>query len=326
MERTTTRLGILSAALLCLAAPAAPPAVYACDDEHAQVIVLTESDATPPPAATPQPPQPSRTPRPPRAPRATPAPDATTVPGVPDPAPAEAPEAPTADVDVPQPPSLVTPRGWFGFGFECNSCTARRDARDSAAVWTFSTLPRVYSVDLGSPAAKAGLRRGDVLIRIDGVSILTPEGGRRFGIIRPGQSVRWTVLRDGAPRQVVAQAAERPERRASIALLDLRGELSRLNELKDMDQLRREISELNREMERRRVREDARSQLEMRSYAAQRLRYAGVIGGAEVEVRGPSSVIVSENGEDEMVITVGESMVRIRVPNSPRKRTAETPR
>jgi len=319
MERATG-LSILITALLCVSAP---PAARACDDGQAQVIVVA-SDATPPPGAPSQPSQSPRAPRAARAPHAPPAPDATTTPEVPDPA--EAPEAPAADLDVPQPPSLVTPRGWFGFGFQCDDCTAHRTTRDSAAVWSFNSLPRVYSVDLGSPAAKAGLRRGDVLTRIDGVSILSPAGGRRFGLIRPGQSVRWTVVRDGTPVDVVAQAAERPERRATVALLDLRGEISRLNELKDMDQLRREINELNSELQRRRIREDTRTRLEMRGYATQRLRYAGVIGGAEVEVRGPSSVIVDNNGESEMVITVGESVVRIKVPASPRKRTTETPR
>jgi C-terminal processing protease CtpA/Prc len=82
--------------------------------------------------------------------------------------------------------SRAVPRGWFGFGFECD-CVAERSLMDSVAVWTFSDYPRVYSVDDGSPAAKAGLRRGDVIKEIDGISILDPDGGRRFGSIRPGR-------------------------------------------------------------------------------------------------------------------------------------------
>ena len=46
-----------------------------------------------------------------------------------------------------------------------------------------------------------------------------------------------------------------------------------------------------------------------------RLRYAGVIGGTEVEVRGPGSVIVSESdARNELVINTGEAVVVIRVP------------
>ena len=60
---------------------------------------------------------------------------------------------------------------------------------------------------------------------------------------------------------------------------------------------------------------------------ARRLRYAGVIGGTEVEVRGPGSVIVSENdGKDELVISTGESVVVIRVPAGLLKRSGEKPK
>jgi len=228
--------------------------------------------------------------------------------------------------NAPPPPSLVTPRGWFGFGFQCGDCSAQSVSRDSAAVWWFGDMPRVYSVDLGSPAFRAGLRRGDVISGIDGVSIVTPEGGRRFGLIRPGQVVRWTVVRDGEERQVVARAAERPDRRERTALLDLQRELGRLNEIKDMELLRREIAELNREMARSKVRDETRS-IQIRTLSARPLRYAGVIGGAEVEVRGPGSVIVNEiDNKNELVINIGESVVRIRVPETMPKQKGDTPK
>ena len=71
-------------------------------------------------------------------------------------------------------------------------------------------MPAIGVCHCQSPAARAGLRRGDIITRIDGISILTPAGGRRFGTIRPGQHVKWTVLREGALRQVVAPQVERP--------------------------------------------------------------------------------------------------------------------
>src|SRR4029077_4384289 len=92
-----------------------------------------------------------------------------------------------------------------------------------------------------------------VITHLDGISILTPEGGRRFGAIRPGQVVRWAVLREGQPRYVVARAAERPEKRDRVALLDLRRELNRLNDVSDFDQLRRELATLNRRLDRART-------------------------------------------------------------------------
>jgi type II secretory pathway component PulC len=184
----------------------------------------------------------------------------------------------------------------------------------------------VYSVDLGSPAARAGLRRGDLITEIDGLSILTPAGGRRFGTIRPGQRVKWTVVRDGATRNVIASAADRPDRRERVELRDLRKQLVRLNELSDLDQLRRELTMLNQEMDSRREQEMARERVRSKIQTARRLRYAGVIGGTEVEVRGPGSIVVSENDEkDELVINTGESVVRIRLTDVVRKRSTTVP-
>jgi membrane-associated protease RseP (regulator of RpoE activity) len=212
----------------------------------------------------------------------------------------------------------------------------RGSLAESAAVWRFGTWPKVYSVDLGGPAARAGLRRGDVITRIDGVSILTPEGGRRFGAIRPGQTVRWTVRREGALHFVVARAAERPERRERVALTELanlnqriervvltelRSELSRLNEMSNLGQLRRELANLNQRIERVKLESLERTRLQdlervrVIELPVRRLRYAGVIGGTEVEVRGPGSVIVIESDHrDELVINTGEAVVVIRVP------------
>ena len=296
MRHATTILGALFLGLTCGLGLTAAGVVFACDDARTQVIAAT--------AQTP------RAPRAPRAPHAVPSPPEA-------PAPAEAPE-------MPEPPALVTPRGWFGFGFQCGECYVRPGSGDTAAMWEFGSLPKVYSVDLGGPAARAGIRRGDVITKIDGLSILSPAGGRRFGAIRPGQTVKWTVQREGAIRTVVARAAERPDRRerVGVELRDLRKELGRLNELSDLDELRRELATLNQEMGSRREQERVRVRVPVR-----RLRYAGVIGGTEIEVRGPGSVIVSESDEkDELVINTGESVVTIRVADLKRKRSGESPK
>lgn len=303
MRVSTTVPSVMLLVIAWCVAPAGPAS--ACEDGRSPAIAAgAESTPAVPPA-----------PRAPRTPRSE--------------APPEAPEAPAPPTgfDLPEAPTLLTPRGWFGFGFQCAECSARGGSPDSGAVWAFGTHPTVYSVDSGSPAALAGLRRGDVITRIDGLSILSPDAGRAFGAIRPGQTVRWTVMRGDRQREIVARAAERPERRARVALTDLRRELARLNELSDMDELRRELAEVNREMEVRRAVDLAREKVRVTTLPARRLRYAGVIGGTEVEVRGPGSVIVSEtDGRDELVITTGESVVVIRVPEGARKGAKQPPR
>ena len=296
--KSTTILTALTL-VLSLGSLAGGSPVLACDDPHA-VTTIAAAAETPP-----------RAPRAPRVPRAA----------APAPVPTEAPEPaePQVGLDVPEPPAMVTPRGWFGFGFQCGECFVRTGPGDTAAVWEFGSLPRVYSVDLGGPAARAGIRRGDVIIKIDDFSILTPDGGRRFGAIRPGQTVKWTVKREGAIRNVIARAAERPDRRERVELRDLRVKLGRLNELSDLDELRRELTTLNRQIARERVR--------VKTQPARRLRYAGVIGGTEVEVRGSGSVIVSENEDkDELVINTGESVVVIRVPPGLLRRSEDKPK
>ncbi|MGH7732092.1 MAG: PDZ domain-containing protein, partial [Candidatus Eiseniibacteriota bacterium] len=218
-------------------------------------------------------------------------------------------------------PAAVLPRGWFGFSFQCAECFAHPASGDSAAVWEFKSLPTVYSVDLGSPAAKAGIRRGDVITGIDGYSILSSTAGRRFSLIQPGQVVRWMVLRDGAVRTLFARAGERPGRERNLA--DLRREITRLNQTSDLGEMRQRIRVLNRELERIRVQERPRAR---NATPARRLRYAGMVGATEVEVRGPSSVIVSEAADnEELVINVGETVIVVRKSDLLGKRRGEKP-
>ncbi|HKQ59247.1 MAG TPA: PDZ domain-containing protein, partial [Candidatus Eisenbacteria bacterium] len=206
---------------------------------------------------------------------------------------------------------------WFGFSLKCDECSAKRGTADTPAVWRFGTLPQVYLVETDGPAAKAGIRRGDVLTHINGISLLTPEGGRKFGATRPGEQVRWTIRRDGTARTVVALAGIRPGTRPDrrIEAKDIREQINKLNDVTDLEQLRREIARINREIARRRAQTDLQERRAVTAIPAQRLRYAGVIGGTEVEVRGPGTVIVTETDDkDQLIINTGDAIVRIRVP------------
>ena len=48
-----------------------------------------------------------------------------------------------------------------------------------------------------------------------------------------------------------------------------------------------------------------------REASRDRLRYAGAVGGSEVEVRGLENVVVDDSG-DEIVITTRDATIRIR--------------
>jgi hypothetical protein len=144
------------------------------------------------------------------------------------------------------PPAPPAPTAWFGFGISCHNCemnvtnysrieraenelrvlldrgldndspevrSARariRTMRRESTSWRFSEYPTLFSVDRGSPAYNAGLRRGDVLLRIDGLSLLTVEGASKFGRVEPGEAVTFTYRRGGTERSVEVRAIERP--------------------------------------------------------------------------------------------------------------------
>ena len=101
----------------------------------------------------------------------------------------------------PAPPGAFT---WIGIAFSCDDCTVdRADGR-----WIFRSPPEVYSVESGSPAHSAGLRRGDVLTHVDGTAITTESGGRRWAQVKPGQTVRVSYRRAGTQRVASIRAGE----------------------------------------------------------------------------------------------------------------------
>src|SRR5579885_1314429 len=90
----------------------------------------------------------------------------------------------------------------FGFAVECSRCTSvgRRGqggGRGPAAVWQYEENPRIAVVVTGSAAERAGIRVGDHLVAVDGKSITTDEGSRRFSELRAGDSTRLTLERAG---------------------------------------------------------------------------------------------------------------------------------
>jgi len=186
---------------------------------------------------------------------------------------------------VPAPTYSLLPSGWFGFGIQCTDCRWSVDKESGLSEWNFSVPPELSSVEEGSPADAAGLRRGDVLLEIDGEPLVTPDGGRRFGSVKPGQTVRWTYRRGDETRTTRATAVHRPD------LLpppppDVDGAPT------------------------------VYSGALARSYATEtsRLRYSGLVGDASVEVRGAGSVVVNiiEPGREIEVVTA-DSRTRIRL-------------
>ncbi len=63
----------------------------------------------------------------------------------------------------------------------------------------------------GGPAARAGLQTGDLVTRIDGLEVKSnADLTRRVGMVRVGQDIHLTVLRDGRVQEITIRAGERP--------------------------------------------------------------------------------------------------------------------
>ena len=111
---------------------------------------------------------------------------------------------------TPTPPPVVQALPWeWPFCPPCPEVTPEIPEETPPGMWG----ARVERVLPGSPAEKAGLRVGDVILEVDGRRI-TP--GRSLADLiaryRPGDEVRLTVRRGNETLQVTVRLGEHPER------------------------------------------------------------------------------------------------------------------
>ena len=99
-------------------------------------------------------------------------------------------------------------RGWLGVGIESvtKEIARQEKGKEGQGVW-------VNSVFEGDPAHKAGLRIGDIILKIGGTAVDTPGRMiRLIGAFSPGQTVNLDILRDGK-REVVTVKLENQKSR-----------------------------------------------------------------------------------------------------------------
>ena len=120
-------------------------------------------------------------------------------------------QKPTPPPEPPEPPdenftfSLFTDGGYLGV-------YAENISRENMGRYHLNT-PRgvgITQVVQGSPAEKAGLKKDDVILRLDGENITSVRKlNRLVSEIAPDQSVRVTVSRGGAEQELTATIAKR---------------------------------------------------------------------------------------------------------------------
>ena len=99
-------------------------------------------------------------------------------------------------------------RGWLGVGIELVTVEIAQQVKGKVGkgVW-------VNSVFEGDPAHRAGIRIGDVILKIGGAAVDTPGRMiRLIGAFSPGQSVNLDILRDGK-REVVTVKLENQKKK-----------------------------------------------------------------------------------------------------------------
>ncbi|MBA3889679.1 MAG: PDZ domain-containing protein [Gemmatimonadaceae bacterium] len=91
-----------------------------------------------------------------------------------------------------------------GFSYEW----AEGLARNARGEWQARDYPRITSVVPGSPALAAGLRPGDVLVRVNDRDARKPP---LLGKLEAGMPVRLRVRRAGEERELTFALRERPD-------------------------------------------------------------------------------------------------------------------
>lgn len=103
-------------------------------------------------------------------------------------------------------------RGWIGLAFEVERLIRETSGFGVVRRPEGQEIVRIRSVYPGSPAARAGVQAGDVVVRIDGRTP-TDELVRAFAL-SPGDTVRLVVRRGNNNREFRLIAEPRPERLA----------------------------------------------------------------------------------------------------------------
>jgi C-terminal processing protease CtpA/Prc len=87
----------------------------------------------------------------------------------------------------------------FGFAVACiPSCTKVRSSSDpGVAYWKYDDYPLIAAVRKDGPAERAGLRNGDVVTKVDGISVLEEKGALKLFQSEGATTLNITVSREG---------------------------------------------------------------------------------------------------------------------------------
>jgi serine protease Do len=114
--------------------------------------------------------------------------------------------------------------GWMGVSADEVNAERAKDAKLTSERGVY-----VAGVQTGSPAEKAGLKKGDVIVSYDGQNVQGAQQFRR--LVRetpPGRTISVSVWRDGSSHQLSVKIGERSDQQESFAFPGMQGEHSPL--------------------------------------------------------------------------------------------------
>ncbi len=165
-------------------------------------------------------------------------------------------------------------RGWLGVGIQ----NLTEDLAQSFNV-TSTEGALVGHVEDGGPAAKAGLKQGDIIIAMDGTKIKDINQLRNdVAALRPGQDTKLDVLREGRKISVSIEIGELPGQKAET-----------IEESDELSDLGMSVDELTPELARR---------LKTKHKSGVVVRRVDPTGAAAKGGIQPRDIIVSINGKD----------------------------
>lgn len=86
-------------------------------------------------------------------------------------------------------------RGYLGVYLRDGPDWKKVETTTGEVRWEFASPPEIIRVYVGSPAARAGLLVGDLIVAINGIDIISDNGGRAFAGLRIGVPVEIRVRR-----------------------------------------------------------------------------------------------------------------------------------
>jgi serine protease Do len=104
-------------------------------------------------------------------------------------------------------------RGWMGVGLQPLSPEEAKKLKiPKGSAGSLEGAVVVGAVYANTPAAKADLRAGDLVVALEGKPLSGTEALiREVGRHAPGETLRLSVVREGAPVDIKVQLGERPE-------------------------------------------------------------------------------------------------------------------